>query len=766
MSEKATASLTLALAGNPNCGKTALFNVLTGSCQREGNWPGVTVERKSGFFVQDKQRMEVVDLPGVYSLSVSSHQTSVDERIACEYLLSGQADVIVNVIDGANLERNLYLTLQLLEMQLPVVLAVNMMDVVERRGFALDLKKLSQLLQCEVVGLVARQGKGIDALKQAVVRAKNAARTQHFSLPMPDSIVTAIHTLTHTMHNELPAYSSMAKDWLAMRLLEGDALAESIASDELRIQAKTLRADIEQIIGEEADILIADARYGHLNQLTLKVTQLQRSKPQTFTQWLDKIVLNRFLGVPIFLLVMYLMFVFAINIAGAFQDFFDMSSNALFVDGSIKLFNSWHAPAWLTAIIANGVGKGINTTVTFIPVIGGMFLFLSFLEDSGYMARAAFVMDRCMRAIGLPGKSFVPMIVGFGCNVPAVMGARTLASKRDRVLTILMMPFMSCGARLAIFAVFGSAFFKSGGQDIIFLLYLTGIAVAVLTGFILQKTILPGEPSPLVMELPPYHLPRVGSLFRHAWYRLKRFLIRAGKYIVPICILIGTLNSISVQGKLVEQGSSNTVLANVGRVVTPVLAPMGIHQDNWPATVGLVTGILAKEVVVGSLNTLYSQVGHLNPATTAQLPVWTGLKQALTSIPQNLSGIAAAFKNPLLANEAPHEMSRTAYGVMHQRFQSKIAAFAYLLFVLLYFPCISTMAAIRREIGRGFAYFSMAWNTLLAYGLAVVTYQLFTLNHHPTDSLIWIFGMGIAMAMMMVFLKRYAMREPREVGVT
>lgn len=730
----------IALAGNPNSGKTALFNALTGARQKVGNWPGVTVDKRTGRYTYNNDTFRVVDLPGTYSLSVTSEEGSVDQRIACEYLLSREADLIVNVIDGSNLERNLYLTLQLLEMRKPVILAINMMDIVEKRGIHLDLKKLSKMLGCPAVALVASRRQGIDALRQAVLQVAQKPKTSDFQLPLLSTVTDAVRQLSDAIKREKDIGDMTP--WMAQRLLEGDLLAEERASNDTLMLSDHLIQQVEQATGEDPDILIADARYGFINETVLAVTQLKKTRRQTLTEKIDRIVLNRFLGIPIFLAVMYLMFVFAINIGGAFQDFFDIGSTTIFVDGLAHLLSMAHAPTWLIALLANGVGKGINTVVTFLPILAGMFFFLAFLEDSGYMARAAFVMDRFMQALGLPGKSFVPMIIGFGCNVPAVMGARGLEGKRDRILTILMMPFMSCGARLAIFAVFASAFFPSGGQDVIFLLYLTGIVAAILTGLLLRKTLLPGKPAPLVLELPPYHLPRFLPMCRHTWPRLKKFIRRAGRVIVPVCVIIGGLNAITVNGKLVQgDGNQHSVLSQVGRVVTPALAPMGIEQDNWPATVGLVTGVLAKEVVVGTLNTLYSQAAGLKMMESDQFSVWQGLKTAALTIPANLSQLGSAFENPWVANEAPHDMSKSAYGLMYQRFDGRIGAFAYLLFILLYFPCVSTMAATRRELNKAWAVFSVWWSTTFAYAVAVIVYQALTFVRHPLSASLWIAGM-------------------------
>ncbi len=744
---------TVAIAGNPNCGKTALFNALTGSAQRVGNWAGVTVARKTGHFVEDGTRISVVDLPGTYSLSVTS-QVAIDEKIACEFLLADKADVVVNVLDGSNLVRNLYLTMQLLEMKIPVILAVNMMDIVKNRGLTLDLKRLEKLLGCRTVALVANQGKGIDELKATIKQVAKKPKVSTFDLSISELMQQSIDFLAHEIKQQKEISDSRAR-MLARRLLEGDYYANQQVDAKIQAEASAQIKHIETTDGEEPDILIADARYSRSNYVADHVTTITKTSRQTVTEVIDKVVLNRFLGIPIFFLVMYLMFVFAINVGGAFQDFFDIGSSTIFVGGLSHLLQAWHFPVWSIAILANGLGTGINTIVTFAPIIGAMFLFLAFLEDCGYMARGAFVMDRFMQALGLPGKSFVPMIVGFGCNVPAVMGARTLANPRDRILTIMMMPFMSCGARLAIFSVFASAFFPEGGASIIFLLYLTGILVAILSGLVLRKTLLPGAPAPLVMELPPYHTPRIGALSRHAWQRLKGFLIRAGKYIIPICVIIGVLNTISVTGKLVEKGDKHSLLADIGRLVTPIFAPMGVKQDNWPATVGLATGILAKEVVVGTLNSLYSNEADANPAA-APFHFMAGIEAAFLSIPQNLSNIGQAFANPIAADEAPHAMSTTAYGIMYQRFDGKVGAFAYLLFVLLYFPCISTMAAMRREVNKRWAYFSVFWSTGLAYALAVIIFQMFTIVLHPVSSIIWTGSMLTLLAAVVLFLRWYA----------
>jgi ferrous iron transport protein B len=714
-SDEHSSSLKIGLVGNPNCGKTTVFNALTGACQQVGNWPGVTVEKKTGCFNLNKTSLEVIDLPGIYSLTLASQEAGIDERVSCDFILNYQSDVILNIVDASNLERHLYLTLQLLELGVPVIVGLNMMDVAQQRGLQVDVERLATALGCPVIPIVARSGDGVMKLKQAL--AGRISPVQCLDLPYPDLIREAVHLFPQGEKGQR----------VALKLLEGDVSVSAQVSPEVLAYTKEWQVRIANTLGEDADILIADARYRFIQSLYEKCVTKRLMPVSTWTSRIDSVVLNRVGGIPIFLLVMYSLFFFAINVGGAFQDFFDISSNTLLVEGLGHSLQILGTPNWLVALLANGVGKGINTILTFIPVIGAMFFGLAFLEDSGYMTRAAFIIDRLMRVLGLPGKSFVPMIVGFGCNVPAVMAARTLENPRDRILTVMMTPFMSCSARLAIYAVFIAAFFPSGGQNIVFGLYLLGIFMAVLTGWVLRKTVLKGKPSPLIMELPPYRMPTFRILMRHAWQRLSGFVWRAGKLILPICILLGVLNALNVDGTLNHgEGNVHSILSQIGQWLTPLFSPMGVHMDNWPATVGLVTGILAKEVVVGTLNSLYGQIGQLTHVSGDTFYFWANLKAALLSIPQNLSQLSSALTNPMLAQAPIHTLNQSVYGVMARQFDGTIGAIAYLLFVLLYFPCVSTVAAMSRELNRYWAAFSVLWTTGLAYGVAVGFYQVAT----------------------------------------
>ncbi|STX39664.1 Fe(2+) transporter permease subunit FeoB [Legionella feeleii] len=727
------------LAGNPNCGKTTLFNALTGANQRVGNWPGVTVEKKTGSYILSNQTIQITDLPGVYSLTSSASGSSQDEQIAAKAIANLDTDLIINVVDACHLERHLYLTSQILELGKPVIVVLNMMDIAKQQGISIDTKALAQQLGCPVIPIQAHKKIGMDGLNQAI--DKIPPDSQELSLDLPPIVQESLTVLEQKLIAQ--GFDSRLASYYAHRVLEGD---NTLLSDDL---VNTLMISKE----DELDIVFADARYQKIHQIVARVQKKGSDSSEHFTAKLDRIVLHRYFALPIFFAMMYLMFLFAINVGGAFQDFFDITTDTIFVQGSAWLLAQMHAPDWLTALIADGVGKGINTTLTFIPVIAAMFFFLSLLEAFGYMARAAFVVDKAMRALGLPGKSFVPMIVGFGCNVPAIMAARTLDSERERLLTVLMSPFMSCSARLAIYAVFVAAFFPTGGQNVVFSLYLIGILMAVLTGFVLRQTTLGGKASPLILELPAYHKPSLKRLLRETSLRLRYFVIRAGRLIVPVCVVLGGLNALTIHGGIsTGEASAQSVLSLLGQWLTPFFAPMGLQQDNWPATVGLLTGMLAKEVVVGSLNSLYAQLGHIGQASVSNFDFWASLQMAVWSIPQNLADLGHALLNPIVASAPDGEMSQSVYGMMAQRFDGQAGAYAYLLFILLYIPCVSTMAVIRQEASRSLMWFSIIWSFIIAYTMAVLFYQFATFSVHPQQSIIWILLMLVCVGLAVGFL--------------
>ncbi|MCF7987197.1 MAG: Fe(2+) transporter permease subunit FeoB [Methylovulum sp.] len=739
---------TVGVVGNPNCGKTTLFNALTGAKQHVGNWPGVTVEKKTGDYLFSGKHIELVDLPGTYSLEAADDQVSLDEKVARDFVASRQSDLVINIIDASNIERNLYLTSQLIEMRVPMVLVLNMMDAVKQRGIKIDIEGLSAQLGCPVVPISAAIKQGIEHLKSVINQAAQSKPIPNAEILYVEAIEQAIRELSPDLEQIAANYPCDVR-WLTMRLLEEDTLAKQIAGAGFETKIAALQQHIEAQTEDEIDILAADARYGFVNHLTQSTVCKINEVSRHTTEQIDRIVLNRFLGIPIFLFVMYAMFMFTINIGSAFVDFFDQAVGALLVDGLSELLSAW-LPQGLIVLITKGLGGGIQVVATFIPIIGFLFLFLSALEDSGYMARAAFVMDRFMRMIGLPGKSFVPMIVGFGCNVPAIMATRTLENQRDRILTNLMNPFMSCGARLPVYALFAAAFFPVGGQNLVFGLYLTGIAIAVMTGLIMRHLVFKGESSPFIMELPAYHRPTVSGVLIRTWDRLKSFLFNAGKVIVPMVLILNFFSALGMDGSFRQENSNKSVLSEVGRHLTPLFEPMGIRSDNWPATVGIFTGVLAKEAVVGTLDALYSQLGNPNvsEASAESFNLADALIKAVLTIPENLTAVADNILDPIglnigtvgdlstAANE--QEVKTDTFMAMQQSFDGKAGAFAYLLFILLYAPCIAATAAIFRETNLNWTLFVLGWTTGLAYMAATLFYQVMRYTEHPRYSLMCI----------------------------
>lgn len=743
-------SAQFALIGNPNCGKTSLFNRLTGASQKVGNWSGVTVERREGRYRHGGREFTVVDLPGIYSLDAAGDEAGLDARIALEHLLSGGPELVVNVVDGSNLERNLYLTAQLVELGLPVVVALTMCDVPTARRRPADVDELSRRLGCPVVKVNARRGSGVERLREAIA-ARDAGAPARGPV-YPHAVELAVEKL-HCL-----GYGRSQ----ALALLSGDA--EPRGEAELAAVAEQ-RERLAPAVGEDVDIVLADARYGFVREIVAAAVHDAGELSASATDRLDRVLLNRWLGIPVFLAAMYLLFTVTINVGGAFIEFFDIAAGALFVDGPGELLASIGAPEWVRTLAA-GAGAGIQTVATFIPIIGTLFLFLCALEDSGYMARAAFVMDRVMRAIGLPGKSVVPLLLGFGCNVPAVMSTRTLESRRDRLVTIMMSPFMSCGARLPVYALFAVVFFPDGGQNAVFALYLIGMAAAVFTGLVLKWTLLRGEPTAFVLELPAYHVPAPRSLFIHTWERLRGFVLGAGKIIVPMVVVLTVLGSLMIGG---GPGGRQSVLDGASRAVTPALAPLGIEQDNWPATVGIVTGLFAKEALVGTLDSLYSSLAD-DGAQEEAFSLGGELSAAVASVGANLGALGDKLADPLgisLTGKASREAAAAEQGVatgtfseLQRRFDGAAGAFAYLLFVLLYLPCAAATGAIFRETSARWTLFAACWTTALAYSASIVFYQGATFGRHPESSLAWI-GFVVLALLGTIMVLRVAGSRPR-----
>lgn len=747
--------LTIGLAGNPNTGKTTLFNQLTGASQRTGNWAGVTVERKEGFFTTGSALVQLVDLPGLYSLTVTSSEASVDEQIAAQFIVGHNAGLLINVVDASALQRNLWLSLQLLATGIPCILVLNMMDVAAQRGIIPDIPRLAARLGCPVIPMVSTRKQGLVALKHAIdhCQASPPARQPPDLLALPPAIDQLASQISAQISASFPP---ALRRWLALQVLEGDIYSRQYLSENVLTETDALP-------GEEDDIPLKMARLRQqtARQLADDVVSQQSAKPHLLTRRLDRIAMNRWLGLPVFFLMMYLMFFLAINVGGALQPLFDLGSVTLFIHGIQWLGWAGQLPSGVTDFLASGIGGGINTVLPLIPQIGIMYLLMTFMEDSGYMARAAFVMDRLMQWLGLPGKSFVPLITGFGCNVPAVMGTRSLDSPRERLMTILMAPFMSCGARLAIFAVFSSVFFGHHSALAVFALYLTGIVVAIMTGLLLKYTLLRGEARPFIMELPLYHLPHMKSLMLQSWQRLREFVWRAGKVIVVVSLLISGLNSFAINGQVVSP-ENPPALQTVGQFITPLLQPMGIRQDNWQATVGLITGAMAKEVVIGTLNTLYtSQMMEEQSFDPSQFSPWEELTAAWQATRDSLAATfsPAALENPLQASQGDAEMGIAASGLMQQKFAGSGGAFCYLLFVLLYVPCASVMGAITRESNRYWMLFSVFWGLSIAWSVATVSWQLISFRESPLSAGLILTGVIVYNLLLILLMSRCTPRS-------
>jgi ferrous iron transport protein B len=744
---------TVALIGNPNCGKTSLFNGLTGANQRVGNWPGVTVERREGRYRHAGAVVTVVDLPGIYGLDADG-AGALDAHVAHEYLLSGAPDTVLNVVDAANLERNLYLTAQLLELGLPVVVALTMNDVARSRRRPVDVDALAARLGCPVVPVNPRRARGIPAVRAALADPPGpGARGPVY----PAAVERALTRLEDGGAGARGrALALLAADGGA----GGPGLGDLVASE---------RRDAERALGEDLDIVLADRRFGFAREVVAACTSRTGVLRPSLTDRIDRVVLNRWLGIPVFLAVMYLLFLLTIDLGGAFIDLFDILAGALFVELPAAALEAVGAPQALL-VLAEGAGTGLQTVATFIPIVGALFLFLSALEDSGYLARAAFVMDRALRAIGLPGRSVVPLLLGFGCNVPAVMATRTLEGRRDRVMTVMMAPFMSCGARLPVYALFAVVFFPAAGQNLVFGLYLAGMAAAVFTALVLRATLLRGRPTPFVLELPPYHLPAPRTLLLHSWERLRGFVVGAGRIIVPMVVVLTALGSIPAG---TQGGEQRTVLDQMSRAITPAFAPMGIEEQNWPATVGIVTGIFAKEALVGTLDSLY---GSLADGEEEPFSIGARADAALATVGANLAALPGKLTDPLglsitasesrAAAAAEQGVGAGTFAEIERRFDGAAGALAFLLFVLLYMPCAAATGAVFRETGTGWTLFAVLWTTGLAFLVATIAYQGLTFARHPESSAAWILGLLAGLAAVVAALRIAGARRERRGPVT
>ena len=741
--------------GNPNSGKTTLFNALTGAKQHVGNWAGVTVEKKTGTYNHAGDQFKLTDLPGIYALDSGNDSNSIDESIASRAVLTHPADVIINVVDASSLERSLYMTLQLREMGRPMIVVLNKMDVLKRERQVIDQKALEKALGCPVLSLSANDKSQVARFKEKLHKLLVQGVSLEPTKIEYEEAFEALLPQVETQFND----ADVSHRALAIRALENDYLVLNSLAPNERQQVDALRAAAQFDI----DLAVADAKYTMLHELCKRVRRSEGKLSRSFTEKADQLILNKWVGIPFFFVVMYLMFMFSINIGSAFIDFFDIGVGALLVDGGHYLLDD-HLPVWLVTILADGIGGGIQTVATFIPVIACLYLFLAVLESSGYMARAAFVLDKVMQKIGLPGKAFVPLVLGFGCNVPSIMATRTLDQERERKLAAAMAPFMSCGARLPVYALFAAAFFPGAGQNIVFALYLLGIVASIFTGLFLKNTLYPGSSDSLVMEMPDYELPTMQNVMLKTWQKLKRFVLGAGKTIVMVVAVLSFLNSLGTDGSFGNEDSENSVLSKAAQVVTPVFAPIGIQEENWPATVGIITGIFAKEAVVGTLNSLYTTPSD---EEAAEFDLAGSLHEAVMTIPDNLAGLS--YSDPLgievgdlsdsSAVAEEQEVDTSIFGNLKEKFVSSHAAFAYLILILLYTPCVAAMGAYVREFGQMFARFIAVWTMALGYFGATFYYQAANFAAHPISSAVWMVVIVAGFVMTYIGFKKLGKKQ-------
>lgn len=666
-------SIRIALAGNPNCGKTTLFNELTGSNQYVGNWAGVTVERKDGILKGHKDVI-IQDLPGIYSLS----PYTLEEKVARNYLVNEQPDVILNIIDGTNLERNLYLSTQLIEIGLPVVMAVNMMDLVKKSGDKIDIKKMSEELGCEVVEISALQGKGCKEAAERAIEAAKSGRKHCLPSVFTGSVEHAIAHIEESIHDKV---DKEFVRWYAIKVFERD----HDATDALQLDPKTLAhldthiKDCEDEMDDDSESIIINQRYSYIGRIISSVlTKKHDGHAMTVSDKIDRVVTNRILALPIFFAIMTFVYYISVTTIGTWAT--DWTNDVFFGeyvnDAAAGLMEAIAAPDWLESLVVDGIIGGVGTVLGFVPQIVLIFFFLALLEDSGYMARVAFIMDRIFRKFGLSGKSFIPILVGSGCGVPAVMATRTIEDQRDRRMTIMLCTFIPCSAKAVIISMITSTFFP----DSVLMapaMYFLGIAVIVLAGIALKKTsAFAGDPAPFVMELPAYHIPAMKGVIRHMWDRAKGFIIKAGTIIFAACVIIWFFSAFNASMEMVD--IEDSMLAAFGGAISWIFAPVGL--GDWKGAVAVISAEMAKENAIGTLAVLN---GVAADAEDMEL----------------MAGIAGMF--------------------------TPIAAFSFMILNLFDPPCVVAMATIAREMGdRKWAALAIGFQIMLGYGMAFVAYNI------------------------------------------
>lgn len=669
-------AIRIALAGNPNSGKTTMFNELTGSSQYVGNWPGVTVEKKEGRLRGHKDT-QIVDLPGIYSLS----PYTLEEVVARNFIINDRPEAIINIVDSTNIERNLYLTTQFLEMGAPVVIALNMMDLLQKSGDTINKEKLSEMLGCDVIETTALKGTGAREVAERAIELAKKGERQKNVVRFADEVEEAILEIEKELGTGI---TDKSKRWFAIKLLENDAKAAEALSltPNQSIRITELRKKLEDMFDDDIESIITFQRYEFIGKVMAScVVKLNRHR-DTVSDRIDRIVTNRVLGFPIFAFVMFLVYYVSITTIGTMGT--DWVNDVLFGEivpnAADSILTSLNVSDWLYSLVQDGIIAGVGAVLGFLPQMMVLFFMLALLEDTGYMARVAFIMDRIFRRFGLSGKSFIPMLIGTGCSVPAIMASRTIENERDRRITVMTTSFIPCSAKLPIIALIAGALFPDTswvGPST----YFVGIGAVIISGIILKKTkSFSGDPAPFVMELPPYHMPSVKGLFIHMWDRAKSFVKKAATIIFLASALIWFLSSFSWSMEMVD--ASDSILASIGNLIAPIFAPLG--WGDWRAAVAAITGLIAKENVVGTFGVLYG----FEEVAEDGAEIWDTLRMSFT----------------------------------------QISAYSFLVFNLICAPCFAAIGSINREMGTPkWTLIAITFQTVLAYVLSLIVYQIGTL---------------------------------------
>jgi len=712
-------TITVAVVGAPNCGKSTLINAMTGARLTVGNWPGVTVSKKVAELEYRGRTIRFVDLPGIYGLGAYSPE----EVIARNYLTGGKPDVILNVIDSTNLERNLYLTVQLLELRIPTALALNIYDEAQAKGVTIDKDLVESMLGVAAVHTVSTKKEGLTSLRERICSMADKDDSTPDNIFYGDDIETAIGSISARLKQSLPGLvREYPERWLCLKLMEGDReiVADKTAPGVIRDILGGSLAHLESAHDDDMDTVLADQRHAIASGIARKVSTGRESVKSDITGRIDSVVLNRYLALPIFFAAMWLMFKLTFDVATPFMDWIDALTAGPLKRWAQTGMETVGASDWMVSLAADGVLGGVGFVLVFVPVIASMMFFITLLEGTGYMARAAFIMDRAMSSMGLHGKSFIPMIIGFGCNVPSIYATRTIERERDRALTALLVPLMSCSARLPVYVLFASLFFPGSAGLVLWSMYVLGMALAVVMGIVFKNTIFRGEPPLFIMELPPYRAPSPNNLLVHTWEKVKHFIVKAGTVILAASILVWFLFNL-------PWGVDNTkgsYLGKAGQVVAPALAPLGF--GTWEAGSALIAGVVAKEIIVSTLGEIHSLDREKTHDDTVTPPFSDDVAQIAVSfgsaVKQSVANVFSGFGVASISAGEGVKTDRRRPMVIEGL--TPLSALSFMAFTLVYMPCLVTAAAFKSEFGSWKWFFVAAgYELCLAWLVALIIYQ-------------------------------------------